>query len=106
MHKRGIIDLFVDARRTSPTYKTINVVRLSVEKDNHCLYQSLHGFLTLVDNTEVIYATDNYYEPQSEVSVSPYSDELSLYWGENPIYMCSDKDKQAQSLNEFFNSNK
>ena len=106
--KGEILDLFVDARKTSPTYKTINIIRLSAEKRQSLLVPSgcLHGFLTLMDNTEVIYATDNYYEPQSEVSVNPYSDELAEYWGENPIYICSDKDKQAQSLADFFNSNK
>ena len=105
--KGEIIDLFIDTRKDSATYKSINMVRLNANSRESLLVPRgcLHGFLTLVDDTEVIYATDNYYEPNSEVNVNPYSEELVDYWGKNSIYICSDKDKASQSLTQFFSVN-
>ena len=100
--KGAIIDLFVDMRRASKTYGVINSIKLNSTKRQALLVPRgcLHAFLTIEDNSEVIYATDNYYEPSSEVSVSPFSDELEDYWNNYPILVCSDKDKNAPQLKD------
>ena len=61
--KGSIIDLFIDCRKESPTFGVINKIKLDAELNHSLLVPRgcLHSFLTLEDNTEVIYLTDNYY---------------------------------------------
>ena len=58
-----------------------------------------HGFLTLVDHTEVQYKVDQFYNKKSDRSIN-YNDPLfNIAW---PVmdYQLSDKDKQAKNYQE------
>jgi dTDP-4-dehydrorhamnose 3,5-epimerase len=102
--KGAIIDLFIDCREDSNTFGEINTVKLDGDENKTLLVPRgcLHSFLTLEENTEVIYLTDNYYSPESEVSVSPFSEEIIDAFSPHKIKVISDKDKNAEDLSHFF----
>ena len=95
--KGALIDLFIDCRKGSPTFGIINKIKLD-ENNNQTLLVPrgcLHSFLTLEENTEVIYLTDNYYSPENEISVSPFSNEIINELKPYEIKVCSEKDKNS-----------
>ncbi|HBF36393.1 MAG TPA: dTDP-4-dehydrorhamnose 3,5-epimerase, partial [Firmicutes bacterium] len=66
---RGIIlDVAVDIRRGSPTYKKWVGVELSADNKKQLFIPKgfAHGFVTLVDNCEVQYKVDEYYAPECD----------------------------------------
>ncbi len=102
-NRGSIIDLFVDCREESDTFGIINKVMLN-EKNIQTLFVPkgcLHSFLTLEDDTEVIYLTDSYYSPENEISVSPYSEKIINELNPYKIEVCSEKDKNSISFSEF-----
>ena len=101
--KGKIIDLFVDCRIKSSTFGHINLVYLSEDIPNSLLIPKgcLHSFITLTESTEVIYLTDNYYEPSKEVSISPFSEEIQERLLPHKIKVCSDKDRNGKFLSTF-----
>ena len=63
----SILDIIVDLRPESPTYKEHLSVELS-EDNRRMLYiptRFAHGFLTLADNTEVFYQMSEFYAPEA-----------------------------------------
>ena len=102
--KGTIIDLFVDCRKDSSTFGKINTITLNGYENKTLLVPRgcLHSFLTIEDNTEVIYLSDNYYSPESEVSVSPFSEKIINALSPQKIEIISDKDKNAEDLSHFF----
>lgn len=63
----SILDIIVDLRPESPTFKRHLAVELS-EENRKMLYipeQFAHGFLTLEDNTEVFYQMSEFYAPEA-----------------------------------------
>ena len=76
-------------------------VELSAENKRQLLIPRgfAHGFLTLTDDVEFMYKTDNYYAPQSDRSIAWNDKDISVMWGiENPIL--SEKDAKAPTLAE------
>jgi len=97
----SILDVAVDLRQNSPTYKKWVGVELSAE--NHKMLMIPrgfgHGFITLCENTEVIYKVDNVYNKESEVTVRFDDPEIGVEWGDaNPTL--SDKDRAAKLLRD------
>lgn len=96
-----VLDVAVDLRRNSPTYKQWVAVELSEENKRQFLIPRGfgHGFLTLSDHVEFLYKADNYYAPQSEGSVIWNDQELNIDWGvAQPIL--SQKDGEAPLLRD------
>ena len=102
--KGSIIDLFIDCRKESPTFGVINKIKLNGELNHSLLVPRgcLHSFLTLEDKTEVIYLTDNYYSPESEISISPFSETITNELKPYVIKVSSEKDKNAMDFSKFF----
>jgi dTDP-4-dehydrorhamnose 3,5-epimerase len=97
----AVLDVAVDLRRGSPTYKKWVIVELSAENKRQLLIPRgfAHGFLTLTDDVEFIYKADNYYAPEAEGSIIWNDPEIGIQWCiENPIL--SEKDKKAPRLSE------
>jgi len=97
---RGIIyDVIVDLRRQSPTYRQWFGVELSA--DNYrMLYVPeglAHGFLTLRDDSEVLYQMSTYFAPESATGVRWDDPALNIHWPEQPI-LISEKDRQLPGL--------
>ena len=97
----AILDVTVDMRRSSPSYKKWVAVELSAENFRQLLVPRgfLHGFLTLTDNVEFLYKVDNYYDKEADRGIRWNDPELGVDWGiTDPIR--SDKDKIAPYLHE------
>mgnify|MGYP000852639340 FL=1 len=99
--KGKILDVAVDLREGSPTYKKWVAVELTEENKKQLLVPKgfAHGFLTLTDNVEVQYKVDEYYSPENDRSIRFDDPDIGVIWGgDSPIL--SDKDLNAPSLKE------
>jgi len=99
--KGEILDVAVDIRKGSPTYKKWVAVKLTEENKKQLLIPKgfAHGFLTLTDNVEIQYKVDEYYSPENDRSIQYLDPELCIDWGvKNPIL--SEKDLKAPRLSE------
>lgn len=99
--KGKILDVAVDLRRGSPTYKKWISVELTEENKRQMLVPRgfAHGFLTLTDDVEVQYKVDEYYAPECDRSIRFDDPEIGVEWGiEDPIL--SEKDLSAPLLKE------
>lgn len=99
--KGKIIDVAVDIREGSPTYKKWVAVELSEENKKMLFIPKgcLHGFLTVSENVEISYKVDDFYSPENDRSVCWCDPDLGIDWGiVEPIL--SEKDKSAPLLKD------
>lgn len=102
----AVLDVVVDIRKTSPTYKKWFAVELTPENHRQLLVPKgfAHGFLTLEDNTLFQYLVDALYDPESEDGFAWDDADIGIEWPfsqygiEEPIL--SDKDKSRKTLKE------
>lgn len=94
----AILDVAVDIRKSSPTFGKWVALEVSAEKWNQILVPKgfAHGFVTLVENTEVIYKVTNYYSPEHDRSIRFDDPVIGIDW---PLpasgVQLSDKDQKA-----------
>ena len=91
--KGKIIDVAVDIREGSPTFKKWVAVELSEENKKMLFIPKgcLHGFLTVSDDVELSYKVDEFYSPENDRSVCWCDPDLGVEWGvENPILSAKD----------------
>lgn len=99
--KGAVLDVAVDLRKGSPTYKKWVAVELSAENKRQLLIPRgfAHGFLTLTDDVEFMYKADNYYNQSAERSILWSDPELGIDWGvEEPVL--AEKDGKAPLLKD------
>ena len=100
----SVFDVAVDLRRDSPTYGQHVSVVLSDEAWNQLLIPIgfAHGFMTLEDDTEVIYKVSEYYAPEHDKGLRWNDPMLGIQW---PISeddaVLSDKDRGLPRFAEF-----
>lgn len=97
----AVLDVAVDLRKHSPTYKECVTIELTEENKKQIFIPKgfAHGFITLADNTEFQYKVDNHQHKESERRIRFDDPELGIRWGnENPIL--SEKDKNAPFLKD------
>ena len=97
----SVLDIAVDLRKGSPTYKKWVAVELSAENKRQLLIPRgfAHAFLALTDNVEFLYKADNPFIPEAERSIIWNDPEIGISWGiDNPIL--SVKDQKAPKLGE------
>ena len=97
----AVLDVAVDLRNNSPTYKKWVAVELSEENNKQFLIPRGfgHGFLTLTDHVEFMYKADNYYAPEADAGIRWNDPEICVDWGiDNPIL--SDKDAKNPFLED------
>jgi dTDP-4-dehydrorhamnose 3,5-epimerase len=96
---RGAIrDVAVDARRGSPTYGRWVAEELSAENGAQIFIPRgfLHGFVTLTDDTLVLYKVDNGYDAASDGGVRWNDPDVGVDWGVAAEGLTlSDKDRRA-----------
>lgn len=95
----AVLDVAVDLRKGSPTYKQWVAAELSAEnKLQFFIPQGFaHGFLTLTDNVTFCYKADNFYSKECDRSVRFDDPEIAVEWGiTDPIL--SEKDLLAPKL--------
>lgn len=94
--KGAVLDVAVDLRRESPTFKQWVAVELSEENKKQLFIPKgfAHGFLLLKDNTEFQYKVDNYYNKEHDRSIRYDDPDIGIEWGyDEPIL--SEKDLNA-----------
>lgn len=99
--KGAVLDVAVDLRRGSPTYKKWVAVELSAENKRQLLIPRGfgHGFLTLTDDVEFLYKEDNLYQPETDRNIRWNDPELGIEWGiQEPVL--SGKDAEAPLLKD------
>ena len=97
----AVLDVAVDLRKGSPTYMQWEAVELSAEnKKQFFIPRGFgHGFLTLTEDVEFVYKTDNYYNYESDRSIIWNDPDIGVDWGtENPVL--SEKDSGAPMLRD------
>jgi dTDP-4-dehydrorhamnose 3,5-epimerase len=91
----GVYDVIVDLRRDSPTFKHWTAVELTAA-NRLALYipEGLaHGFQTLEDGSEVLYAISEFYEPSAADGVRWDDPAFGVEWPEAVDRVISEKDK-------------
>ena len=96
----AVLDVAVDLRRDSPTYKEWIMVELSADNKKMLFLPRFgHAFVTLTDDVEFLYKADNYYAPKYDRSIRWDDPELGIVWGvKDPIL--SEKDTNAPFLKD------
>ena len=95
----SVLDIAIDLRQKSPTYKQWGAVELSAENKKQLFIPKGfgHGFVTLTPDVEFLYKVDQYYSSDHDRSIRFDDPEIGIDWGiNNPII--SDKDKNAPLL--------
>ena len=90
----AIYDVIIDLRPESPTYKQWMGVELTA--DNYTLLfvpeDFAHGFITLMDNTEITYQVSQFYTPGSEKGIRFNDPTFNIQWPLE-VSVISDKDR-------------
>lgn len=97
----AVLDVAVDLRKDSPTYKQWVGVELSAENKKQFFIPKgfAHGFLTLTNDVEFQYKVDEYYDKETDRSIRFDDPEITVDWGiANPIL--SEKDMKAPFLKD------
>jgi len=97
----AVLDVAVDLRKGSPTYKKWVGIKLSEENKRQLLIPCGfgHGFLTLTDNVEFLYKTNVPYNTIADRNIRWNDPKIAIEWGiANPIL--SEKDIVAPLLKE------
>lgn len=99
--KGSVIDVAVDLRKDSPSFKQWVGVKLSADNYKQLLIPKGfgHGFITLEDDTIFAYKVDNYYSGECDRSIRYDDTDISVNWdNEKPIL--SKKDISAPFLKD------
>lgn len=99
--KGAVLDVAVDLRKDSPDYKKWVSVELSEENKRQLLIPRGfgHAFLTLTDNVEFLYKTDQYYNFESDRSIAWNDPEIGIQWPDGN-FILSEKDLKAPLLRD------
>ena len=102
----AVLDVAVDLRHESPTYKQWVAVELSAENKKQLMIPRGfgHGFVTLTDEVEFLYKADNYYAPEADGGIRWNDPDIRVEWGiEKPILSAKDeKNPFLKELGEVF----
>lgn len=81
--KGAVLDVAVDLRKDSCTYKQWVAVELSAENKRQLLIPRGfgHAFLTLTEDVEFLYKADNFYNAASDRSIRWDDPNLAIDWG-------------------------
>lgn len=100
----AIRDVAVDVRRGSASYGRWVATELSAGNGRQMLVPKgfLHGFVTLLPDTHVLYKTDDHYAPDCDGAVRFDDPGLAIDWGIAPgAAVLSDKDAGAPGFSAF-----
>jgi len=101
----SVLDIVIDARRSSPTFGHYVAVELSAENKKQLFVPRglYHGFLVLSPEAIFSYKVDNAYQPQVEVALNYADSTVNIQW---PIpvrdLILSTKDEAAPMLKDAY----
>jgi dTDP-4-dehydrorhamnose 3,5-epimerase len=97
-----VLDVFVDLRRSSPTYGRWHGIKLSGE--NHSLVWIpvgfAHGFYVLSESAHLVYKTTEFYFPEWERTLLWHDPDLNINWDNATQPLLSEKDKHGKRFQE------
>jgi len=96
-----VLDIFVDLRRSSPTFGRWHSVKLSAENKLLAWIPAglAHGFCVVSDTADVLYKSTEFYYPELERTILWNDAELGIQWGvEDPLL--SAKDRRGTCIRE------
>lgn len=104
----AVLDVVVDMRKDSPTYKQWTSVELTPENGRQLLIPRgfAHGFVSLKDNTLFQYLVDNDYAPSHEDGLLWNDPELNIDWQfekygiDNPQLSKKDEERKPYHIEE------
>ena len=99
--KGAVLDVAVDLRKGSPTYKRWAAVELSAENKRMLFIPRGfgHGFVTLTDDVEFCYKVDNLYSKECDRGIRFDDPEIGIDWGiDDPVL--SQKDTFSPMLKD------
>lgn len=84
--KGSVYDVFVDVRPNSKTYLQWGAVELSETNRNSLILKEgiAHGFITLEDDSQLIYHHAAFYTPGSEAGIRYNDPEIGIKWPLEP----------------------
>jgi len=98
------LDVLVDLRHNSPTYRQSETIFLSDENFTQVWVPEGfgHGFLALEENTHFVYKCSALHNGTNEGSIHPFDTTLNINWGiAVGEAILSEKDKNAQSFEQY-----
>ena len=100
--KGAVLDVAVDLRKGSPTYKQWVAVELSAENKRMLMIPRGfgHGFRTLTDDVEFCYKVDNLYSKECDRGIRYNDSSIGVEWGEVQEEQLSQKDTTSPLLND------
>ncbi len=92
----AVFDVMVDLRPDSPTYRKWAGVELTADNRKMVFVPEgfAHGYLTLEDETEVIYQVSAFYAPGAERGFRWDDPAFGIRWPEVPELVVSEKDRR------------
>ena len=103
-----VLDVIVDARKTSSTYGEVFEIELSAKNKKQLFVPKgcLHGFSVLENQTLFSYKCDAYYHKASEIGVNPLDSTLDINWQiSTEQILLSEKDRVLPSWEDYNHSN-
>jgi dTDP-4-dehydrorhamnose 3,5-epimerase len=97
-----VLDIFVDLRKTSPTFGRWHGVRLSGENRLLAWIPAgfAHGFHVLSESAHVLYKANEFYFPELERTVLWNDPDLNIAWDNTSEPLLSEKDKKGKLLKD------
>jgi dTDP-4-dehydrorhamnose 3,5-epimerase len=101
----AVLDVVVDIRKGSPTYKEYIWAILSADNHRQILIPKgfAHGVLTLVPNVHLLYKVDEFYSVENDRNIRWNDPEIGIDWNWNTPIL-SDKDAKAPLLKDADNN--
>lgn len=101
----SIIDIVVDVRPESPTFKKWEAVELTPENGRSVfIAEGLgHAFISLKDGSVVSYLLSTPYDPKFEKGINPLDPEIGITWPDMNLSF-SDRDRKAPGLRDYLAS--
>ncbi|HWH58562.1 MAG TPA: dTDP-4-dehydrorhamnose 3,5-epimerase, partial [Terriglobales bacterium] len=89
-----VLDVFVDLRRSSPTFGRWHSAKLSAANKLLAWIPAglAHGFYVLSENADVLYKSTEFYYPELERTILWNDPDLGIEWGaQNPLLSPKDQ---------------
>lgn len=98
----AVLDVIVDVRTGSPTYRRWEAVRLDAtgHRAVHLAEGLGHAFMALTDDATVVYLCSTGYAPEREHGIHPLDPGLAIEWPAGLAPVLSAKDAAAPGLAE------
>jgi dTDP-4-dehydrorhamnose 3,5-epimerase len=101
-----ILDVFLDLRRSSPTFGRWDAATLSAENNRQAWIPvgCAHGFYVLSEGADVLYKSTEFYFPELERTVLWDDPDLAIQWNLKGQPLLSEKDRKGRPFrdSEFF----